>query len=77
MKPEVEFTYKGMEFYAEEISREDSSNLDRDLCTGCYFYNGGRMVECGDIHKSKRIICASEGRKDDKNVIFKKIEKGE
>jgi hypothetical protein len=69
---ENNFEYNGMKFYAEEISEDDYIDLDRDVCTGCYFDNGD--VCDFDIFSDDRTMCCSDDRKDGRNVIFKKAE---
>ena len=66
---ENNFEINGVEFYAEEISEEDYLNLDRDVCTGCYFDGGNECNFPDDDPK-----CCSDDRKDGRNVVFKKVE---
>lgn len=69
MIDENSFEVDGVKLYAEEISKEDYLNLDRDVCTGCYF---NINTECN--FPGYEPECCSDYREDGRNVVFKKVE---
>lgn len=43
---------------------------EKSDCTGCFF---DKIISCINIDMCNRIKCASNERKDKKNVLFKRI----